>query len=268
MAPVSLLRTFAFCLLPFALLSASCGAHRFAVPTGAGKPAPEAAAAWAEATSRCRSVRTFSAELHLSGRAGQRRVRGPVQGAVTSDGQIRLEMPAPFGQPVFILGGSADRATLLLPRSNQFLVARSGEILDALVGVKVEPQRLLALLSGCYGDEGRMTSAARYKDLIGITTDKGQTFLRQQGARWQIAAAVTSDLIVDYPDVDYFPPRRLRMASPAGQTPALDLSITSNQIELDSSLGPSTFVVVAPASAVALTLEDLRAGGPLGTKEP
>src|SRR4051812_17925017 len=93
------------------MVCASC-AHSaaFVVPTGSGTPAPDAAAAWQEATAACRGAKTFSSELRLSGRAGPgRAIKQTVLVAVTDAGQIRLEAPAPFGRPLITLAGTEER---------------------------------------------------------------------------------------------------------------------------------------------------------------
>jgi hypothetical protein len=250
------------------VLTASCGAPaRVALPTGPGAPAPEAATAWAQATKSCRDVQSFTGELRLSGHAGDRRLRGTIQSAVTASGQIRLEMPAPFGQPVFVLAGSADRTTLLLPRDGRYVFAPAAEILDALIGTKLEPRFLLALLTGCGGSETAMTSAVRYGDEIAVVTSAGRVLLAERKSIWEVIAAETPDLIIEYPEpAGGSPPRRLRLSSPPGRTPAIDLSLSTDQVEINSTLPPAAFAVQVPANATALTLADLRAGAPLGDK--
>ena len=68
-----------------------------------GSPFPDAAAAYAEATAACRGVRTLSAELALSGRAGGQKLRGRILAGFAAPGKVRLEAPAPFGRPIFTL---------------------------------------------------------------------------------------------------------------------------------------------------------------------
>jgi hypothetical protein len=248
-------------------VTTSCGAPRVVLPTGPGAPAPEAATAWAQATKSCRDVRSFAGELRLSGHAGERKLRGTIQSAVTANGQIGLEMPAPFGQPVFILAGSADRTTLLLPRDGRYLVAPAADILDALIGTKLDPRLLLALLAGCGGRETAMTNAVRYGGQIAVATSEGRVFLAERKSAWEVVAAEITGLIVEYPEAaGGSAPPRLRLSSMPGQTPAIDLSVSTNQVELNGTLPPTAFAVQVPANATPLTLADLRAGAPLGEK--
>ena len=67
----------------FALLvtAAACGSRKSpALPTAGGAAFPDAAAAYTEATAQCRTVRTLSAELGLSGRVAGQKLRGHILG--------------------------------------------------------------------------------------------------------------------------------------------------------------------------------------------
>ena len=90
------------CLRLCASVSA-CGPKAPALPIGRRRAFPDAAAAYTEATAQCRGVRTLSAELALSGRAGGQKLRGRILGGFAEPGRVRLEAPAPFGRPVFTL---------------------------------------------------------------------------------------------------------------------------------------------------------------------
>ena len=66
-------------------------------------------------------LRSIEGELALSGRAGGERVRGRVLTGLEAGGAVRLEAPAPFGAPFFILAGKDEKATLVLPRERRVL---------------------------------------------------------------------------------------------------------------------------------------------------
>ena len=97
-------------ILLLTLILTACGPRRVGLPSGAGTPAPDFAPAYAAARAACESVRTFQAELSLSGRAAGQRVRGRVLGGFVP-GALRLEGVAPFGAPVFILVADGPRGT-------------------------------------------------------------------------------------------------------------------------------------------------------------
>ena len=68
-----------------------------------------------------RRASTLTAELRLSGRAGDEKLRGTLHAGFAAPASLRVEALAPFGQPFFILAGRDNRATLLLPREDRVL---------------------------------------------------------------------------------------------------------------------------------------------------
>lgn len=250
-----------------AIAAASCGRPAFVLPSGPGVPAPDASAAWTEATSRCSSAQALSAELRLSGRAGTVRIpRATVFTGITSDGQIRLEAPAPFGRPGFLLAGTAQNATLVL-RDDRVVEAPAARILDALVGLSFDPASLLTVLTGCGLSRAPIVDAVRYTDLLAVQTDQGRAFLRSVAGHWRVVAVQRDGLLVDYvhdPSRSEVWPRELRLTSLPGRNPALTLSVSQDQIEVNVPFPPRAFTVTVPAGATAMTVEELRSAGPLG----
>ena len=111
---------------------------------------PDAAAAYTDATAQCRTIRTLSAELGLSGRAGGQKLRGHLLAGFATPGKVRLEAPAPFGRPIFTLAMHDDAATLVLNREGRVLRdAKPAELIEALTGVALNPDELRAAVSGC-----------------------------------------------------------------------------------------------------------------------
>ena len=130
----------------------ACAPKAPALPSGGGAPFPDAASAYAEATSQCRGVRTLSAELALSGRAGRQKLRGRVLGGFAEPGLVRLEAPAPFGRPVFTLVVRDGMATLVLNRDRRVVRdAPPAALVEALTGVALGPDELRAAIAGCGG---------------------------------------------------------------------------------------------------------------------
>jgi hypothetical protein len=257
------------CLLPVAFLLTSCAPRAsFSIPTGAGVPAPEAALAWTQASEACRGADSLSAELRVTGKAAQQRLHSAtLHGAVTSRDQIYFEMPVPFGAPGFVLAGTGARATLLLPRDKRVLTARADDIVEALVGLKLGPKQLLAVLAGCVDQSAQVSEAQRFGDLIAVTTPAGRVFLREGPGGWRVAAAATGTLIVDYQKLAGLWPSQVRITTAAGATPALDLSIGLSQVEINGQLDASIFSPNVPVDATPLTLQQLRDAGPLGEKK-
>ena len=131
------------------------------LPGGTGTPAADFAQPYAEARAACQAVNNFQAELSVSGRAGGQRLRGRVLSGI-APGALRLEGVAPFGAPVFILVADGERGTLLLSRDRRVVAnAPPEEILHALIGVRLEPDNLRAMLAAAYGRARRLSPRGR-----------------------------------------------------------------------------------------------------------
>jgi hypothetical protein len=244
------------------LVATACSSRPIVLPAGPGTPAPEAAAALAEATSDCRGATSLSASLRVSGHAGERRLRAPILIGVTAANQVRLEAPS-----AFVLAGSSARATLVLQHDRRELVAPADDIIEALTGLKLGPTALLGILSGCGGRSETMSAASAYGEVIGVTTPDGRVYLARAGAaRWRVKAADLADIVVEYRAWQDRWPSDIRLQSKPGRTPVIDLSISSTQVDVNTTLAEAVFTVAVPAGATPLTLDELRAAGPLGVK--
>src|SRR6059036_3134454 len=73
----------------------SCGAPRLNLPTDPGVPFPDAAAVFAQISAVCTGANTLTAELGLSGRAGQQKLRGRALAGFARPDAMRLEGVAP-----------------------------------------------------------------------------------------------------------------------------------------------------------------------------
>ena len=121
-----------------------------ALPTASGTPLADITPVLGEALGHCDAVRTLTAEIGLSGRAGRQRLRVRLIAGLAAPDGIRLEAVAPMGPPVFILASAGDQTTLLLPRDDRVLTGQPpAAILEALAGVRVAPADLRRLLAGC-----------------------------------------------------------------------------------------------------------------------
>lgn len=261
-------------LLAFILLLAAgaggCAPRRLQLPSGDGEAFPEYQRALDDASRGCRDVRSLSAELAISGRAGGEKLRGRVLAGIAAPGQLRLEAVAPFGPPVFILAASGTSATLLLPRGNRVVTGEpASAILGALVGLELGPDDLLAILSGCVVASPEASAGRRYPrgwarvDLVGGAV----AYLRQDGPRWGIRAGVRSGLAIAYEPAGGGGLSRVRLQIAASDwTPASDVRIGLSQVDINPQLGPEVFAVKVPRDATPITLADLRSAGPIGEK--
>ena len=245
----------------------ACGPRRLVLPSGGGTPFPDFLPVLTQASSACRDVRTLTAELALSGRAGRQRIRGRVI-AGFSPTALRLEGVAPFGGPVFLFVAEGGRGRLLLPRSRQALDAAPADILDALAGIPLTPDDLRGVMSGCVQPQAEPLSARAYAgDWLAIELEGGGTryLRRQEAGSWIILAARYSGLEIEYGDIVGSAPQRVRIRSAAGSGIAtVDLDVRLGQVEVNVDIDPAAFTLEVPPDTTPISLEELRAAGPLG----
>jgi outer membrane lipoprotein-sorting protein len=245
-------------------LAAGCAHRTIQLPTGAGTPLSDVAAIHAEISKHCRGVRTLTAELALSGRAGGQTVRGRALAGFETPDAMRLEGLAPFGAPAFILVARGREATLLLPRDDRVLRDASAEdILGALTGVSLAPADLQAILTGCVLPAPKAVSGAQHgPDWRTIELQDGATiYLRRAGASWQLRAAVRGAWRIDYAASPGAFPRSVRLGR--AETPPVDMTADISQLETNVAIDPAAFAVDVPRDALPITLDDLRDAGPL-----
>ena len=251
---------FTFC----GLAVIGCAPKFAALPTGPGTPAAaEYPAAYSEATDRCRSVRTMRASLNLSGRAGDTRLRGRIDAGLAEPGLVRLEglPPLPFGRPVFILIGRPTDATLVLPRDNRVLTdATADAIIEALTGVALRPDDLLAALSGC-GLVSTDPANGRAYGQDWMAVDRGDTtdWLRRIDGKWRRVATVRGPLEIRYEEFAPTHPSRIRIrTSPSSSGASADVTLRVSDVDINVPLGPEVFRAEVPDDAVPMKLEELR----------
>lgn len=245
----------------------SCApAARPSLPSGASVPFPAFDSAWQQATRECAGVRTLTAELALSGRAGSTRIRGRINAGFAESGDrldMILEGLAPFGKPAFVLAARGKAATLVLPRDARVLRgAAPAAIVEALAGVALTPADLRTAVAGC-GLDGATPGAGRSygKEWAAADTPSGSVYLRRIESRWRVAGAARDGLTVQYTDF-----AAGRASTIFVQTAVADLTLRLSQVEINAPLDPRIFDIDIPKNAEPLTIEELRRAGPLGEK--
>ncbi|MEQ1760361.1 MAG: hypothetical protein ABL986_18750 [Vicinamibacterales bacterium] len=243
----------------------ACAARQFTPPSDPGSPLPAFNDVHAAVVSACLGLRTFTAELGLSGRVGPERLRGRVVAGFMRPDSMRLEGVAPLGPPAFILVSRAGVSTLVLPRENAVLrEAPPADVLEALTGVALEPSDLQAVLTGCVTANPRVTSGRLHGNgWASLTMDTGaELYLQRDGEMWRLRAARRGRWMIEYPLWQgRFPSTvRLRSDAPGVQ---VDLSATISQLEANVDLDAAAFALMAPPGATSVSLDDLRQGGPL-----
>jgi hypothetical protein len=209
-------------------------------------------------------VRNSTANVRVALRAG--RGLSPslaVTVVATAAGGIRLD-----GAQVFLLAGTAAHAQLWLRQDNRLVTARADEIVDALINVDVKlgPERLLAVLTGCTARSLALVDAARFGPQIAVRTTDSRVFLDRRDGRWRAVAGDADGVIVDYRRFSGDWPAVWRAASAASgpSAPMIEVTVTDLVIN-DASIDgrPDVFQLKVPAGATPMELEELRASAPL-----
>jgi len=236
------------------------------VPTGAAVPAPEAADAWDVATRACRNARVAQAELRLSARAGSCRIPSVRIGVAFDGGRAIALVAQAGGMAVFSLAGPAEQATLFLRDGPRALRAPAADIVEALVGVKLDPARLLAILSGCLSPRPEFLRGARRDGFLEVATADSVAYLEQPaGAAWRLRAGTFDGLQLDYARMGPTSPREIQIRSqPSATGPAISISITELDVDLNPSLPAALFNPPATTGASPISLDDLRRTCPTG----
>jgi hypothetical protein len=259
------------------LLITSCAARTPPRPAGTPTADPTAADAFAAATSSCKGFRSIEGELALSGRAFDQRVRGRILTGLETGGQVRLEAPAPFGAPFFILAGRAEKATLVLPREHRVLQNTSvAAVLERLTGLSLGADDLRLIVSGCLVDrampvEGRQWPGGWQAVTIG---PERVAYTRIVQGKPILVAADYGRWHVDYSNHANGFPRVVRVrsadalasASDRASADRVDITARVEQLEVNTQINPRAWDVDVPSDADPMTLDELRSIAPLAER--
>jgi hypothetical protein len=265
-------------LVALALGAAACAtAATIRLPDGPWADEPSAAGAFESASAACRGVRTLTAELGVRGKAGRSKIRGRVLAGFERGGSLRLEAPAPFGAPVFILVSRANRATLLLPRDRRILLdVAVDDVLDAITGLRRSSDDVLALLAGCLAADAASAGTGQRSSggwlRVGLTG--GVTaFLASDGGGWRVAGgqgepgAGGAAWSVSYAAFASGFPGAVTIRQEAGSgEPETALTFQVSQLETNVPIDPRAFEIIVPQDSQPLTLDELRQSGPLADR--
>jgi hypothetical protein len=254
--------SFVICSL---LLVISCAARTPPRPSGAATPDPTAADDFAAATSACKGFRSIEGELALSGRAFDERVRGRVLTGLEAGGHVRLEAPAPFGAPFFILAGRAEQATLVLPRERRVLQGTSvAAVLERLTGLSLGADDLRLIVSGCLVDRAAPANGRQWPggwQAVTIGPER-VAYLRTVQGRPTLVAADYGPWHVDYSRHANGFPRVVRV-----RRDTVDITARVEQLEVNTQINPRAWEVDVPSDADPMTLDDLRSIAPLAERK-
>lgn len=262
----------ALAFLGVLIASSSCAPRAgLVLPAGTGQPSERAEASFATAAASCRDVASLSAEIAVSGRLAGQRIRGRLLLGVERGGRLRVEALAPFGEPVFVLVADGGQATLLLPRERRVLEgADAAEVLDALSGVAVAGDDLLALLAGCVASGAVSQGAAVGPMAVVRVGARARAWVGEQAGRARVVmgelATGQAPLLVGYAGfaADDRPREvRLERHGPAGEVALL---LRLSQLDYDRPLSGDAFLIRMPPGVRPVTLDELRRTSPLAAR--
>lgn len=250
------------CASVLLVLASGCARARPTLPSGDGTPFPGFESVYAEATGRCRDAQSVGAELRLSGRAGEQRLRGSIAAAFAAPASLRLEGTA-FGRPIFYLVARDATGILLLPRDNRVVRNAPPEaIVEALAGVALTPGELRSAVAGCGLGTGTPTNGRMFtNDWSAVDVGGTTTYLRRLDGRWQVAGAVRDPLTLLYSDFAGGIASAIHVRSTVA-----DIRLGVSDLQINTTLDDKVFELNVPPDAMPLTLEELRRAGPLGDR--
>jgi hypothetical protein len=254
-------------LVALAVTLAACAARTPPRPAGTPGPDPTAAGAFTRATAACRGFRSLEGELSLSGRAAGERIRGRVIAGLEAGGSVRLEGLAPFGAPIFILAGKAERATLLLPREHRVLKETAvSAVLERLTGLALGADDLRLMLSGCLADNAAPAEGRQWPggwQAVTLAADR-IAYVRLQQGRPLVVAADYGAWHLDYSEHVSGFPRVVRVRRSGDAT--TDITARVGELQVNTTINPLAFVLEVPSDAEPMTLDELRSVAPLVPK--
>jgi hypothetical protein len=221
--------------------------------------------AFQEATKSCAGLRTLTAEIRLSGRAGGERLRGTLHAGMAAPGALRFEAVAPFGPPVFVLAGRNNRTTLFFPRDDRVLPdVPLSDVLERLTALSLDADAVRLILSGCLADADAKASNGRSWDngWSAVSLDSEITaYVQRRNGVPVVVAADYGPWLIDYGDHVGGWPRTVRIRS--REPGRVDATARLDQVQINVDLDERAFTVDVPADAERITLDDLRAIAPL-----
>jgi hypothetical protein len=254
------------------MLSSACATRGFVPPSATPVPEPESAAIWQQVTERCRGVQLFQAEIRVRGRVGEARERfnpPAIHGAITRSQDIYLEVPTLAGT-VLQMAGTAGEVTLLLPKDRRVLRAGTDEVFEGLTGLAWGPRELLDALSGCVTSSDAPVTGGRSGNLLHVVlSPTSEAWLEHRDGRWQLRAARVDTWMLEYRRHDVIWPAEIRVT--ATSPVPVDLVFTLHQVSTNIELPASAFSLEVPPGFEPMSLDELRAIGPLkdgGTQHP
>jgi hypothetical protein len=163
-------------------------------------------------------------------------------------------------QSFFTLRGTPEQATLVL-RDGRFVRAPVVDLVHALIDVRLDPARLLAILTGCLTPRPDFVESMRRGEWLVVTASGAIAYLAlTDESGWVLRAGTFDSLQVDYQRRGPRWPREIQITSRPGTAgPAVSIAISDLAIsETNAPIPPELTQPVVPAGATEISLDDLR----------
>lgn len=264
------------CLLPVLLAGCATSVPRVVLPVGPGGPLPDYASRFEAAVAACSDIRTYEALVRLGGRGGGADIGGRVRAGLAAPGSLRLELVAAFGAPRFYFVARPGEAALWLTREAQLLSgAPPAEIFASLTGIRLDPDDLRAVLTGCLVTDAMPLGGRDYGDTVAVDLEGGAVaYLRDVDGASRLVAGTRDRLTLEFSDFRRGMPRHVRVVSDdvmADNRPMTDVSATLSQVNIDLPMPDSAFRLDGlrlPDDLTLITLDELRGVAPLEPPPP
>jgi hypothetical protein len=172
----------------------------------------------------------------------------------------QIYMGATFSrQPIFVLAGSAKDATLWLRPEQKAVKAPAGEIIEAILGLPMPPDRLLSLLTGCATRSLAVTAATSHNGIVAVQTADARVFIERQGTAWRTRGAEAEGFRVEFLWKTGTLPEKVWIRSTPGREPAASLDVSVADPTISDPIPASIFNPPSGAAAAdAMTIDELR----------
>ena len=251
------------------LLFAACAAKAPPRPTGPVTPDPSAAERFQSATSQCRGLRTLTAELALSGRAGGERLRGRVVaglervGRRASKASRRLARPSSSWPPPTSARACCCRAIAACSTTPPCRPCSNGSPASPLAPTTFVScsraaswSRPIRLRDGGGAAGGRPCAVAPER----------VAYMRERQGTVVVVAADYGPWRVDYAGHAGGWPRSVRVRR--GGDTTTDVTARLSQLEINVPIDPRAFTLDVSPGMTPMTLDELRSVAPLAPKAP